>query len=135
MPAATPQKGKALLIERSSVPVAGLRAKTIRLNAETVDVTNADSANQWRELLAGGGTRSAEISGDGVFTDSAADESVRGDFFAGTLTEYTVTIPDFGTLTGPFQVTSLEYAGQHDGEATYSLSLASAGEIVFAAAS
>lgn len=131
--AATPQRGKALLIERSSVPVAGLRARSIRLNSETVDVTNSDSVNQWRQLLAGGGTRSAEISGDGVFTDADADESVRGDFFSGALTTYVVTIPDFGTLTGPFQVTSLEYAGQHEGEATYSLSLASGGEIVFAA--
>ena len=133
MPAQTPQKGKSILVERDSVPVAGLRARSIRLNSETVDVTNADSVNQWRQLLAGGGTRSAEISGDGVFTDSAADESVRADFFAAALTEYVVTIPDFGTLTGVFQVTALEYAGQHDGEATYSISLASGGEVVFAA--
>jgi TP901-1 family phage major tail protein len=42
-------------------------------------------------------------------------------------------IPDFGIIEGPFQVTSIEYAGTHDGEATYELSLASAGRMIFTA--
>ncbi|WP_458790284.1 head-tail adaptor protein [Yoonia sp. MH D7] len=37
-------------------------------------------------------------------------------------------------LQGPFQITSIEYAGSHNGEATYELSLASAGELTFTAA-
>jgi TP901-1 family phage major tail protein len=44
-----------------------------------------------------------------------------------------VIIPDFGIVEGPFQVTALEYAGSHNGEATYELSLASAGALVFTA--
>lgn len=44
-----------------------------------------------------------------------------------------MVIPSFGTLEGPFQITSIEYAGTHDGEATFELSLASAGAITFAA--
>jgi TP901-1 family phage major tail protein len=44
-----------------------------------------------------------------------------------------VVVPDFGLIEGRFQVTSLEYAGTHNGEATYELSLASAGELAFTA--
>ncbi len=42
-------------------------------------------------------------------------------------------IPDFGVIEGPFQITSIEYSGQHDGEAVYELALASAGAVSFAA--
>ncbi len=37
-------------------------------------------------------------------------------------------------VTGAFQITSIEYAGTFDGEATYEMSLTSAGAIAFVAA-
>ena len=40
-------------------------------------------------------------------------------------------IPDFGTVEGPFQITALDYAGEHDGEATYEVTLVSAGQLAF----
>ena len=43
-------------------------------------------------------------------------------------------IPDFGTVEGPFQLTNLEFAGEHNGEVTYDVSLESAGELTFVAA-
>ena len=42
-------------------------------------------------------------------------------------------IPDFGTLTGAFLISSLEYAGEFNGEVTYSMSFESSGYITFAA--
>jgi len=111
--------------------VAGLRAKSISLNARTVDVTHADSPGRWRELIEGAGLRSAAVTGAGVFVDAAADELVRGVFFDQTRRNWHLVIPDFGTLEGPFLVTALEYSGRHDGEAAYSLSLASAGALTF----
>lgn len=112
---------------------AGLRLKTISLNARTVDVTNADSAQGWRELLAGAGVKTCSVSGSGVFVDVAADAQIRQGFFDQAALVWQLVIPDFGTLTGPFQVAALDYAGRHDGEATWSMSLASAGPLVFAA--
>ena len=44
-----------------------------------------------------------------------------------------VVVPDLGTLTGPFQIASLEFAGRYDGEVSFDLALESAGEIIFAA--
>ena len=77
--------------------------------------------------------RSASLSGGGVFKDDAIDERARQIFFNGETPNFQVIIPDFGTLTGVFQITALEYSGSYNGEATYDMSLASAGAITFAA--
>ena len=136
----TAQKGKDLLIKLdetgsgSFATVAGLRATRLAFNAEPVDVTTAESAGRWRELLAGASLRSASVSGSGVFKDAASDAALRQVFFDGTTPPVQLAIPDFGTVTGPFQITALEYAGTHDGEATFEIALASAGELVFAGA-
>lgn len=133
------QRGKDLLIKLDLTgagafeTIAGLRATRITFNAETVDVTNLGSAGRWRELLAGAGVRSAAISGSGVFRDEATDERARAIFFAGEIPQIQVIIPSFGRITGPFRITTIEYAGQHDGEAIYELALASAGAVTFEA--
>ena len=113
--------------------VAGLRATSLSFNAEIVDVTHAQSAGRWRELL-DGGVRSASVSGAGVFLDDATAQSIRALFFSGGLRNWQVIIPGLGTIEGPFHLANLDYAGDHDREATVSVSLASAGELVFTAA-
>ncbi|MFQ6775790.1 phage major tail protein, TP901-1 family [Cereibacter sphaeroides] len=113
--------------------MAGLRATRIGFNAETVDVTSLESQDGWRELLAGAGVKSASISGSGVFRDAATDERARALFFAGEAPRFQVVIPSFGTVEGPFVISAIEYAGTHDGEATYEMTLASAGKLTFTA--
>lgn len=133
------QKGKDLLVKLdasgtgSFVTVAGLRSRALAFNARSIDVTNADSSGRWRELLEGAGVRSASITGRGIFRDQASDASVRQIFFDGAIRAWQVVIPDFGTVAGPFQITALEFAGEHDGEMTFDLSLESAGPLSFAA--
>ena len=133
------QSGKDLLVKidingsRQFETVAGLRASRISFNAETVDVTSLESAGGWRELLAGAGMRSASISGSGVFRDADTDERARQIFFDGERPEFQVVIPDFGIVEGPFQITAIEDAGSYNGEATYELTLASAGALTFTA--
>lgn len=133
------QSGKDLLIKMdltgsgSFETIAGLRATRISFNAETVDVTSLESAGGWRELLGGAGMKSASISGSGVFRDANTDERARQIFFDGEVPDFQVIIPDFGVVQGAFQITSIEYAGSHNGEATYELSLASAGQLTFLA--
>lgn len=135
----TTQKGKDLLLKLdqtgtgSFATVAGLRSRSIAITADTVDATHAESAGQWRELLAGAGIKHARITGAGIFKDAASDALVRQYLFDGTIRSWQIVVPDFGTLTGPFQITALEFSGRHDGELTFDLALASAGEIVFAA--
>ena len=134
------QNGKDLLIKidmdgtGTFETMAGLRATRISFNAEQVDVSSLESEGGWRELLAGAGMKSAGLSGTGVFKDNATDARAREVFFNAEMPDYQVIIPGFGTVEGPFQLNSIEYAGAHNGEATYELSLASAGAINFTAA-
>ena len=133
------QKGKDLLLKIDSdgsgafVTVAGLRSKRIAFNSETVDVTDADSAGRWRELLAGSGVQRAAISGAGIFKDAASDAAIRARFFAGEIVGWQLAVPDFGIVSGPFQITALEYTGNHDGEVAFEIALESAGVISFEA--
>ncbi len=131
------QKGKDLLLKLDDgaggfATVAGLRTRHIAFNAEAVDVTHAESAGRWRELLAGVGVRRASISGAGVFRDDASDALVRQVVFEGLIRNWRVIVPDFGTIEGPFQVSTLEYRGEHNGELTFEMALESAGQLSFA---
>jgi TP901-1 family phage major tail protein len=133
------QRGKDLLIKLDMSgagdfeTVAGLRATRITFNAETVDGTHLGSEGRWRELLGGAGVRSAAISGSGIFRDEATDERARAIFFSGEIPRFQVIVPDFGIVAGPFQITSIEYSGDYNGEAVYELALASAGALEFEA--
>jgi TP901-1 family phage major tail protein len=134
----TAQKGKDLLIKIADgsgyTTVAGLRTRRISFNAEAVDITHAESANRWRELLDGAGVKRASVSGRGLFRDASSDVLIRQTFFEGAIINYQIVIPSFGTIQGPFQIGSLEFAGEHNGELTYDMSLESAGELAFTAA-
>ena len=131
------QNGKDLLIKIDLTgdgefeTIAGLRASRLSFNAETVDVTSLDSAGGWRELLGGAGVKSASISGSGVFPDAASEARARQIFFDGEVPRFQVIIPDFGVIEGPFMVTAIDYAGSYNGEATYEMSMASAGALTF----
>jgi len=133
------QKGKDLLLRVDSTgigsfaTVAGLRSRSISFNAETVDITHADSVGEWRELLAGAGVKSARIAGTGIFKDAASDSTIRAYVFDGTIREWQVVIPDFGTVEGLFQIASFELSGRHDGEVAFEITLESAGELTFTA--
>ena len=132
------QKGKDLLLKINSgagfVTVAGLRSRRIAFNAELVDITHAESVDRWRELLAGAGVRRAALSGRGLFKDASSDALLRQAFFDGEVLNSQLVVPDFGTIEGPFQIASLEFAGEHNGEVTFELSLESAGALTFTAA-
>lgn len=134
------QNGKDLLIKIDTTgagafeTMAGLRTTRIAFNAAPVEVTTLDSPGGWRELLAGAGVKSASISGAGVFRDAATDAVARQMFFDGQAPAMQVIIPDFGVIEGAFQIGSIDYSGNHDGEATYEIALNSAGALSFTAA-
>jgi TP901-1 family phage major tail protein len=134
------QKGKDLLLKVDSdgvgtfTTVAGMRSRSLAFNTETVDITHAESAGRWRELLSGAGAKHARVTGAGIFKDAASDALIRDYVFNGTIRDWQVIIPDFGTVEGPFQIASFELTGRHDAEIAFELSLDSAGELTFAAA-
>lgn len=138
------QKGSALLLkigaDNDALPsvdtyttVGGLRSTSISHSEEAVDVTNKDSSG-YRELLAGGGVQSVSISGSGVFTDAASESTLKSNAGGSNFANYEIVIPDFGSYKGKFMISSLEYAGEYNGEVTYSVTLESSGEVAFTSA-
>lgn len=132
------QRGRDLLVKIDDgtgafVTIAGLRTRRLSFNADTVDSTDSESVGRWRELLADAGVRRASLAGNGVFKDAASDALLRQVFFDGLIRAWQIIIPDFGTIAGPFQISSLDWRGEHTGEITFDISLDSAGALAFAA--
>lgn len=130
------QKGKDILLKidngsGSFQTIAGLRTKRLALNSDSVDITHADSIGRWRELLAGAGVRKASIAGTGIFKDAESDAIMRQIFFEGNIRDWQIILPAFGLIQAPFQITSLDYRGEHTGEVTFDLALDSAGPLTF----
>lgn len=111
--------------------VAGLRTTQMSVNGELVAITSKDSGG-WRELLSGAGVRSVSVSGAGIFTGSAAETRIKGNALAGTIDDYRLSFESGETLSGRFLVTKLDYAGDYNGERSYTLSLESSGPVVSA---
>lgn len=132
------EKGSAFLLKVGNggspvayTTVAGLRTTQLSVNGEAVAITHKDSGG-WRELLSGAGVRSVSVSAAGVFTGSSAEARVRGSALAGTLDDYRLTFEGGETMTGRFLVTRLDYAGDYNGERSYTIALESSGQVVSA---
>ena len=132
------EKGSAFLLKvgdgagnPSFATVAGLRTTQLSINGEAVVVTNKDSGG-WRQLLSGAGVRSVSVSGAGVFTGSAAEARLKGSALSGALDDYRLSFESGESMTGRFLVTRLDYAGDFNGERSYTLSLESSGAVVAA---
>lgn len=130
------EKGSAFLLKVGDggspvtyATVAGLRTTQLSVTSDTVVITHKGSGG-WRELLSGAGIKQISISGAGVFTGSAAEARVRASALAGTLDDYEVRFEGGDGLRGRFQVTRLDYAGDFNGERTYTLTLESSGAVV-----
>ncbi|WP_379552699.1 phage major tail protein, TP901-1 family [Erythrobacter sp. W53] len=129
------QNGAAFLLkisDGSATPtyetVAGLRTTQMSINGDTVVVTHKES-DGWRELLSGAGSRSVSVSASGIFLGSNAEGAIRSHALAGTLDNYELSFEDGARMQGKFLVERLDYAGDFNGERTYSLQLESSGEV------
>lgn len=127
------QSGRDMLLKchdgaNAFVTVAGLRSRHLAFNAASVDITSADSAGRWRELLAGAGVRRMALSGSGIFRDETAHGLVRQIFFDGAVRAWQIFIPHFGIVQAPFLIASLDYRADHDAAVMFDIALESAGE-------
>lgn len=130
------EKGSAFLLKvgNGAVPVvyatvAGMRTTQLSINGDPVVVTNKGSGG-WRELLSGAGVRSVSVSGAGVFTGSAAETRLKGNALGGVLDDYELSFESGERLQGRFLVQRLDYAGDFNGERSYTLALESSGAVV-----
>ena len=84
----------------------------------------------WRELLSGAGVRSVSVAGSGIFTGSAPETRIKANALAGLIDDYELSFESGERMRGRFLVTRLDYAGDHNGERNYALSLESSGAVV-----
>ncbi len=129
------EKGSAFLLKVGDgatppayTTLAGLRTTQLSIAADTVVITNKGSGG-WRELLSGAGVRAVSLSGAGVFSGSAAEARVKASALAGTLDDYQVSFESGERLTGRFLITRLDYAGDFNGERSYTVALESSGAV------
>jgi TP901-1 family phage major tail protein len=111
--------------------IAGLRTTQMSINGDTVVVTHKQSGG-WRDLLSGAGTRSVSVSAAGIFLGSTAENTIRTRALDGTLDDYELSFEDGAKLRGRFLVQRLDYAGDFNGERSYTLQLESSGPVVAA---
>ena len=130
------EKGSAFLLkigDGAATPVfatvAGLRTTNLSINGEAVVITNKGSGG-WRELLSGAGVRSVSVAGAGVFTGSTAEARLTANALSGVIDDYRLSFESGGTMTGRFLVTKLDYAGDFNGERSYTLALESSGAVI-----
>lgn len=115
------------------VDLGGLRAKSINIGSEMIDITNSDSTGLWRELLSTSGVKSLSASGQGVFIDDAAVNKVLTNMLTTTQVYLTqIIVPGLGTFTGSVAYTQLNFAGNFNGEVTYDVTIESSGVMTFA---
>ena len=128
------QKGRNFVLKQgtaqSGTVLAGMRTTGLTVNNEQVDITNKDSGG-WREYLEAAGVQSMSVSAEGVFKDSAGEETVRGYSFANTINAFGLLFGNGDQIDGDWAITSYQRSGSHNGEETYSVTLESTGQPVF----
>ena len=129
------EKGSAFLLKIGNggtppvfATVAGMRTTQMSVNGEAVNITSKDSG-AWRELLSGAGVRSVSVAGSGIFTGSAAETRLKANALGGLLDDYELSFESGERMRGRFLVARLDYAGDYNGERTYTLALESSGAV------
>ncbi|WP_339862364.1 phage major tail protein, TP901-1 family [Paremcibacter congregatus] len=135
----TAQKGRLFILKlgdgltvETFATVAGMRASSLTINNEMVDVTTKDDVG-WRKLLDGVSFKSFSISGSGLIQSSANRQAVTGKALSGSIDNYEIYFEDGDKFAGAFQCTSAEITGNHDGAEEYTLSLESSGAVTYTA--
>lgn len=127
---------KAVLSQGSPlVAIAALRTKTMTLANEAVDVTSDDDEG-FRALLADPGTKTLDMTVEGVAKDVASFNALLAVAVSGTdiLDAFSILFPGIGTMAGDFVVSNFEIGAPYNEAATFSCTLQSAGEFTFTAA-
>lgn len=120
--------GRKATITKGATPIAAIRTRTVSINNEPVDITSDDD-NGFRTLLQDPGTKTLDLSIEGVAKDPTLLTSVM------STTDITETLsilfPTIGTIAGDFVVASFELAAPYNEAATFTASMQSSGAFTF----
>ena len=111
--------------DATGTPVAGARTDGFTIANEPIDVTDKDD-DGWRTLIADPGTRSVDMTIEGVFKSDAL-LTVSAGATSALLAEHSIKIDDVAILNGDFYLNNIQLGAAQDGEVTFSASLQSSG--------
>ena len=104
--------GRQLVVEKNDEPIGGIRTKSFTIENEPIDVTTDDDDGIRKLLSEFAGTRSIDLSFDGIFKDETLLENAQnGTNFTDT---WTIVLPSGGNISCEFFFTSLEISGEHE---------------------
>lgn len=113
--------------------VGGVRLNQMELQGRVVDASDVASGG-WRELIAAGGLRSLQLSVQGVFEDSAAEETLRSIAFSGQTRNFQLLFGNGDVLTAGYVVERYARSGEVGGLEEFALTLSSSGAVSYVAA-
>lgn len=117
----------------SFITVGGVTATALRLDQDVLEAGDvADGA--WRRVHSASGIRHMRLQAEGIFTDSAAEETLRLHAFAGTTANVQLQFGNGDRITGAFMIARYEQRGQRRAPQAFEVILESAGPVSFMAA-
>lgn len=109
----------------------GLRATSLKLNGNQVDISNKNS-NAWQELLSNSAIRKIDLSGSGIYdgTPGQVFNFVEKAALANTFIDAQVIFANGVTYTGTWAISDFSSDGPYDNAQTFSISLMSHGPVI-----
>lgn len=126
-------KGRLVQVYRNGALVAGVRTKSLKINASPIDITSDDDDGV-RQLLTQPGQLDVSISVSGILTKDALLSEALSTSARAQTTSFAVAggwagSPDHTTLTGSFFLASFEVGAEYQGAVTFSAEFQSAGTV------
>ncbi len=114
----------------AGAPVTGMRTKSITINNEPIDITTDDDSGFRTLLTDDPAQRSISMSVEGITKD---DELIKLATAGGSnlISEYTMTFPGLGTITGDFFIGTIELGAPYNEAVTFTATIESSGEFVY----
>lgn len=119
--------GRTFTISKAAAVIAGLRENSVSFDGSPVDVTDKTD-NGFRTFASFAGVKSFDISATGVLDDDVFQDIIADEDSTLLLTDVTIQWADGSSTSGNVYISSCTFAGAHDGENTYDISLQSSGE-------
>lgn len=107
--------------------VAGLRTTQMSINGNAVDIADKGPDGWQASLL---DARSISITGNGIFTGFVSEAQIRDYALSGGLVDYVIAFEGGQQVQCQFLITRLDYAGEWNGERSYTISLESSGPVI-----
>ena len=118
--------GRATVIKKNAVAIAGVRTKTIAWGGESIDVTSNEDAGV-RLLLSESAQEQIDISFDGIESDYVLRDIALDTASDKMLTDITYELDDGTVISGSFRLSSYEMGSPYNEDTTFSATLESSG--------